>query len=85
MLFDLEPIGDPDDGMIAVYTGCVDGNGKRKIAVIDITKAKTGDYMAALRAYNEWVEVCGCQVPPTIPHSFIIWCEQRLLKRNKHG
>lgn len=30
----LEKVGDPDDGMQSVYTGCVNGNGQRVIAVI---------------------------------------------------
>jgi hypothetical protein len=40
MLFELETIGDPDDGMISAYTGCVDGNGEKKIAVINLDRAR---------------------------------------------
>ena len=41
MLFELETIGDPDDGMISAYTGCVDGNGEKKIAVINLNRVRT--------------------------------------------
>jgi hypothetical protein len=39
MLFALETIGDPDDGMVSVYTGCVDGNGNRDVAVLPLSSA----------------------------------------------
>jgi hypothetical protein len=40
MLFELETIGDPDDGMISAYTGCVDGNGEKNITVIKMYRAR---------------------------------------------
>jgi len=35
LLFQLETVGDPDDRMISVETGCIDGHGKTQIAVIN--------------------------------------------------
>lgn len=35
-LFELETLGDPDDGMVSVLTGCTDGNNKKQIAVINM-------------------------------------------------
>jgi hypothetical protein len=40
MLFELDPLGDPDDGMIAVHTGCTDGSGHKAIAVLNIDRAR---------------------------------------------
>lgn len=36
LLFELQTTGDPDDGMVSVETGCIDGNGKKQIAVINL-------------------------------------------------
>lgn len=35
-LFELETLGDPDDGMVSVETGCTDGNDKKQIVVINM-------------------------------------------------
>jgi len=36
LLFQLDTVGDPDDGMVSVETGCTDGNGRKGIAVLNI-------------------------------------------------
>lgn len=49
LLFQLDTVGDPDDGMISVETGCIDGNGKKQIAVINTEKI-TGSFRGEGRA-----------------------------------
>jgi len=58
MLFELETTGDPDDGMISVYTGCVDGNGKRTTAVVKMACARNANSVWPYKKIRSLKEVC---------------------------
>ena len=81
MLFDLEPVGDPDDGMIAVYTGCVNGNGNRVIAVIDLDRIINKSKIAekALSNYLISCKEMGFDLPNT--DRFTNAVQQALIKK----
>ena len=58
LLARLEIQGDPDDGMIPVYTGCINGNGVESVTVLDENRIVHGvqailDALEALRQ-GEW-------------------------------